>query len=78
MLSDLQKFEIIFKHKNGMSNKEISESMTLHINVVSFWINRFYNTGSIINKTHSGRKRKTTTEQDTKIVIFLTVLIVYI
>lgn len=68
MLSDFQKAEIILKHSGGMSNRDISKKMMLHINVVSFWINRFYKTGSLINKKHTGRKRKTTKEQDDKMI----------
>jgi transposase len=64
MLTALQKSKIIDKHNDGMSNKKISENMNLHRNVVSFWINRYYKNGSIINKKHTGRKRKTTHEQD--------------
>jgi transposase len=68
MLTDFQKNEIVLKHSDGMSNKEISENMNLHRNVISFWINRFYKTGTIINIKQTGRKRKTTKEQDNKIV----------
>lgn len=68
MLSELQKTEIIIKHSTGMSNEEISKSMGLHNNVISFWINRYYKDGSIINKKQTGRKRKTTKEQDIVII----------
>ena len=63
MPTDFQKAEIIVKHSGGMSNKEISENMDLHVNVISFWINRFYKTNSLTNKKRTGRKRKTTKEQ---------------
>jgi transposase len=67
MLSESKRTEIIVLHNNGLSNGEISKKMNLHCNVISFWINRYYNTGSICDIKKTGRKRKTTKDQDNKI-----------
>jgi len=68
MLNNLQKSEIIVKHNNGMSDKQISDDMKLHRNVISFWINRYYDTNSVENKKRTGRKRKTTEKEDLKMI----------
>jgi transposase len=68
MLSDSQKAILIAMHKKGLSNVEISKFMAVSTNTVSFWVNRFIANGSTTNIKKSGRKRKTTKEQDKLII----------
>jgi transposase len=68
MLSELQKSEIICKHNSGLSVATISETMKIHRNTVSLWVNRYYKTNSVTTKARTGRKRKTTVEDDNKII----------
>ena len=68
MLSNHRRNEIISLHKFGMTNNAISEKLQIHTNTVSMWINRFYEYDSIIEMKHLGRNKKTTNEQDKKII----------
>ena len=58
MLSDLQKQEIIIKHKNGSSIRAIAKDMNIHKNTVSLWLKRYNETGKVNRKRGSGIRIK--------------------
>lgn len=40
-ITEVQKFEIIVKHNNGMSIRKIAEEMKINKNTVDLWIKRY-------------------------------------
>jgi len=56
-LSELQKFEIIVKHNEGLSIRQIARSMNINKNTVSMWILRYANEKNLNKKKKSGKIR---------------------
>jgi transposase len=67
-LSNKQKYEIIINYEKGYSIREISKNMKINRNTVMLWIKRYNNNHDILRKKGSGRKKKTNTEEDMKII----------
>jgi transposase len=54
-LSELQKFEIIVKHNQGLSIRQIARSMNINKNTVNMWILRYANEKNLNKKKKSGK-----------------------
>lgn len=67
MLSIYERNKIITLHDTGMTNIAIAKKMNINRNSVSLWVNRFYDKDELIEKNHTGRRKKTTYEQDKEI-----------
>jgi transposase len=67
-LSEKQKYEIIFRHENNESSRQISKSMKIARSTVIRWIKKYADDKNIYRKNGSGRKRKTTKKEDLSIV----------
>ena|ERR1700733_5247757 len=65
LLSEKERYYIIFLYEQGKSNIAIANEMNIHRKVAK-WINRFEETETIKRKDGSGRKYKTTHEEDLK------------
>jgi transposase len=55
-LTELQKFEIIIKHREGKSIREIAKVMNINKNTVNMWLLRYKEKGNL-NKKRCGNKR---------------------
>lgn len=56
MLSQLQRHEIVIRHNNGSSIREIAAEMNINKNTVTLWLNRYNSTGKLNRKRGSGIK----------------------
>ena len=54
-LSELQKFEIIVRHNEGMSIRQIARFMNINKNTVNMWILRYTNEKNLNKKKRSGK-----------------------
>jgi transposase len=63
-LSEKQKYEIIIRIEQGQSTRYIASDMNINRKAITRWNNRYTKTGSINRLRGSGRKRKTTHEED--------------
>jgi len=67
-LNNVIKGKIITYHDRGWTNIQIAKDLNLNKNTVTLWTNRYRNYGTIEEIKKSGRKRKTTKDQDIKII----------
>jgi transposase len=56
-LTEIQKFEIIIKHNEGFSIREIAKHMNINKNTVYTWITRYKNEGNVNKKKKVGKIR---------------------
>ena len=57
-LTEVQKFEIIIKHNEGLSMREIAKCMNINKNTVCTWITRYKNEGNVNKKKKVGKLRE--------------------
>jgi transposase len=49
-LTEIQKFEIVIKHNEGLSIREIAKHMNINKNTVCTWVTRYKNEGNVNKK----------------------------
>lgn len=57
-LDQMKKYEIISKHKSGLSNLQIANEMKINKNTVNLWINRYKKLGDLKRKRGSGLHKR--------------------
>ena len=67
-LNDKQRYEIIIRNEQKQSSRQIAKEMNINKNTVNKWINRYTKNESIKRLSGSGRKRKTTKDDDLIII----------
>jgi len=68
-LTEYERYRVIFlKHENNLSIREISKKMQISTRTVKDIISKFRETESVQNFPRSGRKRKLTPSEETKLV----------
>ena len=68
-LSFIQRAGIVTLYKDGQSKPEIANKIGTSLPTVRHWI-QHYEKENITNEKRSGRKRKTTSEQDEEIICY--------
>lgn len=66
-LTEIQKYEIIIKYKNGSTITDIANNFKINIKTVILWLNRYCEQGNVNRKTRESDKR-ITTENDDKVI----------
>ncbi len=66
--SELQRWSVIVKHRQGMKAAKIAREENMHANTARAIIKRWKNSGAPASGSRSGRPRATTEEQDEEIV----------
>ena len=77
-ISSKKKWEIIFLHINNQGPKlsisKISKHLKLSTSCIKHWIKFFRETGSVDEKKSSGRPRKSSQQEDEKIVKLMEII----
>lgn len=67
-LTEKQKYEIVILREQNRSIRYIAKYMNINAKAVTRWLNRYKNTDSIKRKPGSGRRKKTSKEEDNEII----------
>lgn len=63
VLTELQKYEILIKHKDGKSNLQIAKEMKINKNTVNLWLTRYKKLGNVKRQRGSGLYKNNTDSQ---------------
>ena len=67
-LTEKQKYEIIILREHNYKINDIADEMKINRNTVMFWINKYQKDKNINRKKGSGRKEKTSINEDNRII----------
>ena len=66
-LTEIQKYEIVIKYKNGSTLTNIANELKVNIKTVILWLNRYCEKGNVNRKIREGDK-KITIENNDKVI----------